>query len=148
MARAIRALAAPLLALALIAGLVPGFAPSTAEAAGCLRIVGGNFDAPGNDNYAANLNGEYVRVKNVCTTTRYLTGYRLHDYGRKHTYAFPSGFRLAAGKTVTLYSGRGTRTASRLYWGRSYGAVWNNRPPERAYLRNSAGTLVSSWSEY
>jgi hypothetical protein len=148
MAGAIRALAASFLALALIAGLIPGIAPSTAQAAGCLRIVGGNFDAPGNDNYASHLNGEYVRVKNVCSSSRSLSGYRLNDYGRKHTYSFPSSFRLGAGRTVTVYSGRGSRTSSKLFWGRTYGAVWNNKPPERAYLRNGAGTVVSSWSEY
>jgi hypothetical protein len=123
-------------------------APSSADAASCVRISGGRFDAPGNDNYAAYLNGEYVRIKNYCSTAKYLTGYRIHDYGRKHTYYFRSGTRIAAYATITLYSGRGTNTSTRVYWGRTYGAVWNNTPPERAYLRNSAGTLLSSWSLY
>jgi len=123
-------------------------APATALATSCLRISGGHFDAPGNDNYAQYLNGEYVRVHNYCSTSKLMTGWKLHDYGRKHTYSFPSGFRLGAGVTVTVYSGRGTRTATRLYWGRTYGAIWNNTPPERAYLQNAAGTLVSSWSSY
>ena len=122
--------------------------PADATAASCVRISGGNFNAPGDDNQAANLNGEYVRIKNYCSSAKYLTGYRVHDYGRKHTYYFRSGTRLGAYATVTLYSGRGTNTSTRVYWGRSYGAVWNNTAPERAYLRNSAGTLLSSWSPY
>ena len=136
-------------ALLLVAALVvPAAAPAPADAASCVRVVGGRFDAPGNDNYAAYLNGEYVKVKNVCSTTKYLTGHKLHDYGRKHTYSFASGFRLGAGVTVTIFSGRGTNSSTKLYWGRTYGAVWNNTPPERAYLRNAAGTLLSSWSLY
>jgi len=122
--------------------------PPSVDGASCVRISGGRFDAPGNDNDAAHLNGEYVRIKNDCTTAKYLTGWRLHDYGRKHTYAFRSGFRIGPGVTVTIYSGRGTNTSTKLYWRRTYGAVWDNAPPERAYLRNASGTLVSSWSPY
>jgi len=92
--------------------------------------------------------GEYIKIHNYCSTAKYLTGWHVNDYGNKHRYAVPSGFKLGAYATVTLYSGTGTRTSTRLYWNRSYGAVWNNTPPERAYLRNSAGTLVSSWSSY
>jgi lamin tail-like protein len=123
-------------------------APDAAAAASCVRISGGVFNAPGNDNLAALLNGEFIRIKNYCATAKVLTGWRLHDYGRKHTYYFRTGFRIGAGVTVTIFSGRGTNTAARLYWQRAYGAVWNNTPPERAYLRNSAGVLQSQWSLY
>jgi hypothetical protein len=148
MSKAVRFLVAPVLALAFLAGLVPGFRPLHVEAASCVRISGGHFDAPGNDNLAANLNGEYIRIHNYCGTARYLTGWRVTDYGSLHTYYFRSGFRIGAYVTVTLYSGRGTNTSTRLYWGRTYGAVWNNTPPERAYLRNQYRTVVSSWSPY
>lgn len=77
-----------------------------------------------------------------------MASWRLHDYGTKHTYTFASTFKLGPGVTVTVYSGKGTNTATRRYWGRSYGAVWNNTPPERANLRNSSGTVQSSWSPY
>jgi lamin tail-like protein len=123
-------------------------APDPAAAASCVRISGGVFNAPGNDNLAALLNGEFIRIRNYCATAKILTGWRLHDYGRKHTYFFRTGLRIGAGVTVTIFSGRGTNTASKLFWQRSYGAVWNNTPPERAYLRNGAGTLQSSWSLY
>lgn len=127
-----------------IAGM-PAVAPAT-DAAACVRISGGNFDAPGNDNYAANLNGEYVRIKNFCATTKSVSGWKLHDAGRKHTYTFASGFSIKSGVTVTVSSGRGTNTATKRFWGRSYGAVWNN-DGDTAYLRNASGTLQSSWSE-
>jgi hypothetical protein len=148
MTRLIRLAAAPVLALALLTGAVPGFAPGTAEAAGCLRIIGGRFDAPGNDNFARYLNGEYIRIKNVCTTYRLMTGARVHDYGRKHTFYFPDGYKVRPNGVVTLHSGRGTNTYAHVYWQRTYGAVWNNTPPERASLRSARGILISSWSPY
>lgn len=126
----------------------PAASPSTASAAGCVRFAGSNFDAAGNDNYAANLNGEWVRIKNVCTTTKSLSYWTIRDYGSKHVYRFPYGVKIRAGATITLYSGRGTNTVSRRYWQRSYGAVWNNTAPEYAYLKNAAGTLQSRWTEY
>lgn len=136
------------LAGVLALGILPAVAPASVFAASCVRVSGGNFDAPGNDNYAAYLNGEYVRIKNYCATTKAVGSWKLSDYGRLHTYTFASTFKIGPGVTVTVYSGRGTNTATKRYWGRTYGAVWNNAPPERAYLRTSAGTLVSSWSPY
>jgi Lamin Tail Domain len=129
-------------------GVFAAAMPGPIAAASCVRISGGVFDAPGNDNYMPQLNGEFIRVHNYCSSAKSLTGWHLNDYGNKHRYAFPSGFRLGANATVTIYSGTGSRTSTRLYWNRGYGAVWNNTPPERAYLRSSAGTLVSSWSLY
>ena len=130
-----------------VASLTPA-AVGAAEAAGCVRITGGVFDSPSNDNYMPYLNQEYVVIKNVCSTSKLMTGWRVNDYGRIHTYTFPSGYRIGAGVSVKLHSGTGTNNATNLYWKRTYGAVWNNTPPERAYLRNSSGTTVSSWSEY
>jgi hypothetical protein len=124
--------------------LAPAVTPAAVAGAACVRISGGNFDAPGNDNYAENLNGEYVKIKNYCSTTKSVGGWKLHDDGRKHTYTFASGFGIKAGATVTVYTGRGTNTAARRYWGRSYGAIWNN-DGDTAYLRNGAGTLQNKW---
>jgi len=123
-------------------------APGPVSAAGCVRVTGGNWNPSGNENYPPALNAESVRIRNYCSASQTLTGWRLHDYHSNHVFRFPSGFKIGPGVTVTVYSGRGTRTSTRLYFGYSYGAVWNNTAPERAYLRNSAGTLVSSWSAY
>lgn len=138
---------AAIVSIALLAGAT-AFNLAPVDAASCVRISGGVFDAPGNDGLRANLNGEWVRIKNYCSTTKSLARWRLHDYGKKHTYVFSSTFTLKPGKTVTVYSGRGTNTAMRRYWGRTSGAVWNNSPPEWAYLRTSTGKLMSRWSPF
>jgi len=43
---------------------------------------------------------------------------------------------------VTLYTGKGKNTATKLYWGR-VAHVWNNEG-DTAYLYNAQGKLVSS----
>jgi hypothetical protein len=70
-----------------------------------------------------------------------LTGWRLTDDGARHSYTFPT-FKLAAGGTVTIYSGAGTNSSSRLYWG-SDGAIWNN-DGDCAHLYSPSGGTVSS----
>lgn len=119
--------------------------PAPATAAGCIRFVATNFNAPGDDNL--NPNGEWVRIKNVCATRKGLSGWTIHDYGRNHTYTFPSGVAIGPDKTITLYTGKGSATTSKRYWGKS-AAVWNNAPPEYAYLRKPDGTLMSKRTEY
>lgn len=126
----------------------PAAPPDAASAAACVRFSASRFDAPYNDNLAQYLNGEWVRIKNYCSTTKSLSSWTIHDYLRKHTYRFPTGVSIRPGYTITLYSGRGTNTSTKRYWQRTYGAVWNNTPPEYAYLRNAAGTLQSRWTEY
>jgi hypothetical protein len=124
----------------------PGGTPA-AQAAGCVKFVGSNWDAPGDDNYMPQLNDEWVKIKNTCSTTQSIGGWKIHDYNKIHTYKFASGTSIAVGARITLRSGTGTNTTSTKYWQRSYGAVWNNTGTERAYLRNSAGTVMSTWVE-
>jgi predicted lipoprotein with Yx(FWY)xxD motif len=114
----------------------------------CLRIVGGTWNPPGNDNHPPALNAESVKIRNVCTTTKSLTGWRILDYKAAHVYRFPTGFSIRPGVTVTLFSGRGTRTTTHLYWGRTSGEVWGNAFPERAYLRDAPGRTVSTFTLY
>jgi peptidoglycan/xylan/chitin deacetylase (PgdA/CDA1 family) len=134
----------------LIATLVLGIAalgaPPPAVAGPCVRFTSSIFNAPGDDNVMPGLNGEWVQLTNGCSTTASLAGYSVRDYGAAHVYRFRSTFRLAPGASVRLHSGTGTNTAANLYWGRTRGEVWNNTPPEWAYLVNSSGTIVSSWS--
>lgn len=123
-------------------------APAPVSAASCVRVIGGNWNPPGNDNYPPALKAESVKIKNFCTSAKVLTGWRLHDYRSYHVFRFASGFKIGPGVTVTVFSGRGTRTSTKLYFGFSTGAVWNDSPPETAYLRNAAGSIVSTWSKY
>jgi hypothetical protein len=143
-----RALASALtLAAVLVAGTaLPSNAPA-ASAAPCVRFVASNWDAPGDDNYMPQLNEEWVRIKNTCSTKKSIGGWKIHDYGKKHVYKFPSTFSIAAGARITLRSGTGSNTKTTRYWQRSYGAVWNNTGTEKAYLRNKAGTKIHTWVE-
>ncbi len=129
-----RAVATAALALAASAGWV-----APAEAAPAIKVTKIYFDSPGTDtrtNYS--LNREYVVIKNVSTTTRYITGWTIRDdYG--WTYKFGTT-RLSPGATVTLHTGKGSNTASHRYWQRT-NYVWNNTY-DSARLRNSSGTLI------
>ena len=113
-----------------------------------VRFVGGTWNPPGNDNRPPALNAESVKIKNFGTTTKSLTGWRIVDYKAGHVYRFPTGFSIRPSVTVTLFSGRGTRTATHLYWGRTSGEVWGNAYPERAYLRDAMGKTVSTFTLY
>jgi predicted lipoprotein with Yx(FWY)xxD motif len=123
-------------------------ATSSAPVAVAIRIVGGNWNPPGNDNHAPALNAESVRIKNFSSSRKSLTGWRILDYRGAHVYRFPTGFSIGPGVTVTVFSGRGTRTATHLYWGRTTGEVWGNAFPERAYLRDATGKTVSTFTLY
>lgn len=107
----------------------------------CITIINFHYDAEGNDNY--NLNDEYVTFKNGCSYSIDMTSWTVKDEAT-HIYTFPT-FSLGDGNSVTLYSGIGTNTETELYWGRSYGAVWNN-DGDTLYLRDSNGDLVLSHS--
>ncbi|QLH78543.1 lamin tail domain-containing protein [Halosimplex rubrum] len=79
-------------------------------------------DAAGNDH--ENRDDEYVVFGNDGDGSLALGGWTVADEA-DHTYAFPTGFTLAVGKTVTLRTGSGTDTDDTLYWG-SDSAIWNN----------------------
>ncbi len=123
--------------------------PTAAAAAPAgVRIVGGTWNPPGNDNHPPALNAESVKIKNFSSSRKSLTGWRILDYRGAHVYRFPTGFSIGPGATVTVFSGRGTRTATHLYWGRTTGEVWGNAFPERAYLRDAMGKTVSTFTLY
>jgi len=50
-------------------------------------------------------------------------------------------YTLGAGSTVTVYTKKGTNSATELYWGSS-GPIWNNEG-DTAYLFDNNGKLVS-----
>jgi hypothetical protein len=131
-----------------VGAATPPANPTEADATSCVRVVGGVINPSGNENYMPYLDNEYVLIRNYCSTYRVMTGYRVHDYGTLHTFHFSAGYRIYPGYYVRLRSGTGTNGKYNLYFQRSYGAVWNNTAPERAYLVNAYGTTVSSWSPY
>jgi hypothetical protein len=115
-------------------------APAPASAASCVRFSATHFDATGNDN--TNRNGEWVRIKNYCSTAKTLSSWTISDYGTKNTYTFKAGLKIGAGVSITLYTGSGTNTSTKRYWAKST-QVWDNTSTERAYLMNASGTLQS-----
>ena len=123
-------------AAAVAAGCLP---TSPAEATPVVKVVKVYYDSPGTDTRTnTSINGEYVVLKNMTTSSRSLTGWTVRDL-QSHVYKF-GAFTLGAGKTVTIHTGKGTNGAAVRYWGlASY--VWNN-DTDRATLKNAAGTTI------
>ena len=72
-----------------------------------------NWDAPGNDDL--DPNGEWIKVKNVGTSSVDLQDWHLESYPWI-VYSADSRV-MAPGSTVTFYVGHGTNTATKVYWG-------------------------------
>ncbi len=98
-----------------------------------IRITKVQYNARGRD-ARFNLNGEYLRLKNTGRRTVTLTRWTVRD-AAGWTYTFPRT-RLAPGKTITLFTGKGTRSSTKRYWSRTR-HVWNNSGKESARLRDS-----------
>ena len=114
-----------------------------APASAAIRITKIYFDSPGADTGSnTSLDAEYVVIKNTGTTRKTLTGWTLRD-ASKHVYKFPT-FRLGAGKSVKVHTGKDANTASNLYW-RSSSYIWNN-DGDTATLKRSNGTVASRCS--
>lgn len=105
-----------------------GYTPPTttdsagASGSGSLAVADVHADADGNDH--ENLNDEYVVFENTGGSRLDMGGWTVSD-SADHTYTIPSGFSLAPGESVTIYTGSGSNSGSSLYWG-SDSAVWNN----------------------
>jgi PKD repeat protein len=98
-------------------------------------------NAVGEDN--ANLNDEYVTVRNDGSWDVDLTGWTVSDEGG-HVYGFPVGFVLAAGASVSIHTGVGADSADVLYWG-WFEEIWTNRS-DIAVLRDPSGHIVSLYA--
>lgn len=94
-------------------------------------------DATSND-----PNDETVVIINGSATTLDMTGWTLRDT-RGHLYTFGT-FMLPLDGQVTLYSGKGTDSATQRYWGQSTG-VLDNTGPETLSLRDATGTLIDAY---
>lgn len=87
----------------------------------------------------ATATDESVAFENVSGGPLDISGWRVED-AAGHSYAFPPGTELAAGASITLYSGVGEDTASEAYWGRG-SAVWNNSG-DTVSVFDAGGALV------
>ncbi len=107
----------------------------------CFIVTNFHFNAVGDDNY--NLNDEYVALKNNCNYKINMSRWTIKDETASHIYYFPD-FSIIEKNSITLYTGEGDNTDSKLYWGRTsgdYTAIWNNNG-DTLYLRNEQGDLV------
>jgi hypothetical protein len=121
-----------------------GFASAnTAASSSPIRIVKISYDSPGPDTSSTgSLNAEWIRLKNTGKTSRSLTGWTVRDKSGR-VYRFGS-YKLGAGKTVTVHTGRGSSTSTVLYAARtSY--LWSNSG-DTATLRNAKGQKIDSCS--
>ncbi len=87
-----------------------------------LSLVSVTADPAGDDR--ENLTGESVTLKNTGDRSIDLSGWHLRDESGR-AYAFPDGFVLRSGATVTVHTGSGSDTDTDLYWG-SGAPIWNN----------------------
>jgi len=133
--------------VALLLGAAAVTLPATAtpaNAASCVQIYRIYYNSPGTDTRTnTSLNGEWIQLKNNCSTRKSLTSWKIVD-AANHIYKFGT-YYLAAGSSVRIHTGKGTNTATNRYWG-SGAYIWNNTGAEKALLRNSLGTLMDSCS--
>src|SRR4051812_26523983 len=74
-----------------------------------------NWDAEGNDR--RNVDGEWVRVKNLDTVNPLaLGGWWVRDSDLRR-YVIPAGTTVPPGGGITVHVGRGANTATDLFWG-------------------------------
>jgi micrococcal nuclease len=111
--------------------------------AGALVVERIEADPPGDDTLDANA--EYAVVANRSDGEVDLTGWVLKDETASHRFAFPAGFTLAAGATVTVHTGCGSATATDLFWCNQGSAIWNN-DGDTAFLLDPNGNVVATRS--
>ncbi|MFI7386706.1 lamin tail domain-containing protein [Streptomyces sp. NPDC049813] len=142
----IRSAAPAALVAAALAGPLLAVAPASAAAhQSGLHLGYIQYDSPGSDNRSnGSLNGEWVNIHNNSRSAVQLKGYKLKD-NTGYTYTFGS-YKIGAGKTVKVRTGKGANAAGVRYWGRgSY--VWNNTGDKARLIKPSGAQLDScSWS--
>ncbi len=107
-----------------------------------------NYDADGTDD--ANINGEWIRIRNRGTTAVPLGGWYVKEASPTR-FHFPAGASVAAGSYVTVYMGSGTNTATQFYWGLP-NTIFQNADPaisggDGAFLHDPHGD-ARAWMQY
>lgn len=116
---------------------------SAAPALAAIKITSVHYDPhPSGPDPSTNAgrNQEYVTIRNTGSHAQRLRGWTLRDLPRagtpSHVFKFPR-FKLGAGATVNVHTGKGSRNSSNLYWGKTF-YVWGD-DSDRATLKNRAG---------
>ena len=128
--------------LVLVATLLGVAAPflsaSPALAAGPVKIAKIHYAQTG-----TNLNTEYIVFKNRSSHTVQMKGWEIisaPSTDNQH-YFFP-GTKVGPGKTLTLYTGKGTNSPGKRYWGQT-SPRWDNAG-DKAILKNASGTTMDT----
>ncbi|MFI0236483.1 lamin tail domain-containing protein [Streptomyces sp. NPDC016845] len=142
----IRSAAPAALAAVALAGSLLAASPATAAShQGGLHLGYIQFDSPGSDTRSnTSLNGEWVNIHNSSRSAIQLKNYKLKDR-TGYTYTFGS-YKIGAGKTVKVRTGKGRNAAGVRYWGRgSY--VWNNTGDKARLIKPNGSQLDScTWT--
>jgi hypothetical protein len=113
----------------------------TTPAVGSVQFTRIQYNAPGTDTSSnKSLNGEWFRLTNKTRKAVSLKGWTVRD-AANHVYTF-STFTLAAGKSITVRTGKGTNSSTYRYWSRK-GAIWNNGG-DTAILRTSVKKTIDT----
>jgi lamin tail-like protein len=111
-------------------------------AAGSVQFTKIQYNSPGTDTgRTTSLNGEWFRLTNKTAKAMDLKGWTVRDVAN-HRYTFTSSFRLGAGASVYVHTGRGTATSTNRYWG-SKRYIWNN-DGDTATVRTAAGKTIDT----
>jgi opacity protein-like surface antigen len=115
---------------------------STASAASAAIVISKvYFDPPGDDSRAgADLNAEWVEIRNTGNASVALAGWTLRDTDR-HIYRFKE-FTLRPGATVRVHTGGG-RDGGRHLYQNTDNWIWNN-DGDTATLRDRRGRNVDT----
>ncbi|MFD7546854.1 lamin tail domain-containing protein [Streptomyces sp. NPDC059578] len=133
-------------ALALAAPLLAATPAAAAPHQRGLHLGTIQYDSPGSDRptTGAKLNAEWVNIHNSSRSAIQLKGYKLKD-NTGYTYTFGS-YKIGAGKTVKVRTGKGANASGVRYWGRG-NYVWNNDGDKARLLKpNGSGLDSCSWN--
>jgi len=112
------------------------FAASPASAA--LNIKG-VYVKPSSFGSESPVNHEYIVIANTSAKKALLTGKSIKSDKLKATYRFPARY-LCGGCSIRVYTGKGSNTTTKLYWGRTQ-PVWADGK-DAAYLRSQSGAGI------
>ncbi|WP_157411438.1 lamin tail domain-containing protein [Actinoplanes rectilineatus] len=111
-------------------------------AVGAIQFTRIQYNAPGADKKTnKSINGEYFKLTNKTKKTVNLNGWTVRDRAG-NTYKFSGTYNLAAGKSVTVHTGKGTNSSTKRYWGKAK-HIWNNGG-DAATLRTNANKTIDS----
>lgn len=98
------------------------------------------YDPPGPD--ATNINGEHIMLLNIGDRTANLNGWSVRPRTGTFVFTFTTDVYLRPGQNVTIFSGKGQRTAVHFFWG-THASIWPNSGGS-ADLRNDLGVVADS----